>query len=69
MRDAMLTCATLALAGGASLIQAAYLGNAASAIELGLLGNVPVAHDQLACWLHGRGELADARSAVPSRSP
>jgi rfaE bifunctional protein kinase chain/domain/rfaE bifunctional protein nucleotidyltransferase chain/domain len=67
--DAMLTCATLALAGGASLIQAAYLGNAASAIELGLLGNVPVAHDQLACWLHGRGELADARSAVPSRSP
>ena len=54
----MLATATLSLAADATIVQAAYLGNAASAIEIGQLGNVPVAGDMLACWLHNRAEFA-----------
>lgn len=65
--DALLATATMALAAGGSLVQAAYLGNAAAAIEIGHLGNVPVASDMLACWLHQRAELARGpRMAAPA---
>lgn len=66
--DAMLATATMALAAGASLVQAAYLGNAAAAIEIGMLGNMPVAADMLACWLHTRGELMSPPTAVAAVS-
>ena len=40
--DAMLSALTAALAAGASIMEAAYLGNCASAIEVGHLGNIPI---------------------------
>ncbi len=61
--DALLTAATLALAAGEPLIQAAYLGNAAAALEIARLGNVPVEARALAEWLAHRPELA-RRSAA-----
>lgn len=62
--DAMLACSTLALAAGAPLISAAYLGNAASAIEIALLGNHPVSTDLLGDWLSRREELP-SESGLP----
>jgi rfaE bifunctional protein kinase chain/domain len=41
--DAMLSAFTAALSAGASIMEAAYLGNCASAIEIGHMGNIPVA--------------------------
>ncbi len=55
--DAMLTVASMSLAAGASLVGAAYLGNAASAIEIACLGNNPIGRDQLSVWLAMRDEL------------
>jgi|CXWL01.1.fsa_nt_gi rfaE bifunctional protein kinase chain/domain/rfaE bifunctional protein nucleotidyltransferase chain/domain len=55
--DAMLAASTLALTTGSNLMQAAYLGNAAAAIEVGLLGNHPIKQDQLRSWLASRTEL------------
>ena len=55
--DALLATATLSLATGASLMQAAYIGNAAAAIEVGLLGNHPVDVARLRDWLQTRAEL------------
>jgi rfaE bifunctional protein kinase chain/domain/rfaE bifunctional protein nucleotidyltransferase chain/domain len=45
--DALLTAATLALACGASLATAAYVGSLAAAIEVSLVGNIPVSDDAL----------------------
>lgn len=45
--DAMLSAFASALSGGASMMEAAYLGNCASAIEVGHMGNVPVTADDL----------------------
>jgi sugar/nucleoside kinase (ribokinase family) len=56
--DAFLAAATLALTTGASLMQAGYLGSAASAIAVTRLGNEPVTRDQLIHWLTSRTELA-----------
>jgi len=56
--DALLAATTLALAARAPLMHAAYLGNAAAAIKLGLVGNTPVEAESLREWLRGRGELA-----------
>ncbi len=73
--DALLAASTLALTARANLMQAAYLGNAAAAIEAGALGNQPVQIDQLREWLRGRGELIpppnqrSAPSADIVRSP
>jgi len=68
--DALLATATLALASGASLAQAAYLGSAAAAIELSRLGNLPVDASSLFDWLQNRDELAEAaRPARPRRAP
>jgi bifunctional ADP-heptose synthase (sugar kinase/adenylyltransferase) len=59
--DAVLATATLVLASGGSLMQAAYLGTAAAAIEMTQLGNVPVDLGLLRRWLAGRVELTGAR--------
>ncbi len=55
--DALLAASTLALAAGGTLMQSAYLGNAAAAIEVGILGNKPVERKQLLDWINTRGEL------------
>jgi len=59
--DAMLASGTLTLAAGGSLMQAAYLGTAAAAIEIEQLGNIPVDAVALRHWLVGRMELGDRR--------
>ncbi len=56
--DALLAASTLSLAARASLIQAAYIGNAAAAIEASALGNHPVEITPLREWLHYRSELS-----------
>jgi rfaE bifunctional protein kinase chain/domain len=45
--DALLTTSTLALASGASMLQASFLGAAAAAIQVQRLGNVPVSASDL----------------------
>ena len=55
--DALLTAATLALAADVPLLHAAYLGNAAAALEITRLGNVPVEAGALQDWLDHRPEL------------
>jgi len=45
--DALLSTATVALASGASLIQASFLGACAAGIEVERLGNIPVAATDL----------------------
>ncbi|MGD2107885.1 MAG: PfkB family carbohydrate kinase [Phycisphaerae bacterium] len=45
--DALLAAATLSLASGCSLMEAAYIGNAAAAAEISMLGNHPVTTAQL----------------------
>jgi len=54
--DALLAASTLALAAGGTLLQAAYLGNAASAIAIARLGNHPVSTADLTDWLTHRPE-------------
>lgn len=68
--DALLSAATLALAAGATLHQAAYLGNAAAAVEIGLIGNHPVSTEALHDWLRTRRELDGQPMGTPSaRTP
>jgi len=55
--DALLATMTLALAAGGTLMQAAYLGSGAAAVELASLGNVPVGRETLHRWLRTRTEL------------
>lgn len=55
--DALLAATTLALATGASLMQAAYLGNAAAALEITQLGNLPIDSASLRRWISNRSEL------------
>lgn len=62
--DALLAATTLSLAAGATLNQAAYLGSAAAAIELGRIGNVPVDAATLVEWLGSRDELSAAAKPV-----
>ncbi|MCH7526185.1 MAG: hypothetical protein IID39_01990, partial [Planctomycetes bacterium] len=63
--DALLAAATLTLATGASLMHAAYLGNAAAALEIAKLGNLPIDGAPLRRWISGRSELA-APAGTPS---
>ena len=63
--DALLAAATLALTAGGNLMQAAYLGSAAAAIEIGHLGNVPLDRATLRQWLAVRPELGDRRAGRP----
>lgn len=55
--DAFLATATLALTAGANLMQAAYVGSAAAALELAATGNVPIGACELRRWLDARVEL------------
>ncbi|HRK29961.1 MAG TPA: PfkB family carbohydrate kinase [Tepidisphaeraceae bacterium] len=52
--DALLAIASLALATGASIEAAAYLGSAAAGIEVEKLGNVPITTDELMQTIHER---------------
>ncbi len=61
--DALLATASLAMACGASLMHAAYLGNAAAALEIGTLGNVPLDAQSLCLLIAGRAELSAAPTA------
>jgi len=55
--DALLCAATLSLACGATPYQAAYMGSAAAAVEIAMLGNRPVTRGALERWFDGRPEL------------
>lgn len=57
--DALLATATLTMAAGGSLMQAAYLGSVASSIELATLGNQPVNSSVLAMQT-GRSPFANS---------
>ena len=61
----LLAGATLSLAAGATLVQAAYIGNAAAAIEISMLGNHPVDAVRLNDWLCTRRELGLAAAVEP----
>lgn len=65
--DALLAASTLSLSAGSGLVHAAYLGSAAAAIEIAMLGNHPVDAARLADWLRGRRELAGAVRSVSKR--
>ncbi|GJM23809.1 MAG: bifunctional protein HldE [Phycisphaerae bacterium] len=67
--DALLAVSTLALAAKGSLIQAAYLGNAASAIEIEQLGNQPISSDMMRHWLSQRTELNVVPKAKKRMAP
>jgi len=58
--------ATLAMATGATLMQASYLYSAVAALQIGRLGIVPVTTDEVARWLAGRAELS--RGEVEDRA-
>ena len=45
--DSFLTCASMALAVGATIWQAAYLGSIASACQVGRVGNTPLSAEEL----------------------
>lgn len=64
--DALLAASTLALAAGAGLSHAAYLGNLAAAIEIARLGNIPVEADVLRRELRLRPELHWEPEPVPA---
>ena len=66
--DALLATATLSLAAGANLMQAAYLGNAAAALEAASLGNHPIEAERLREWLRARRELAATPVVEPPAS-
>ncbi|MBI4717511.1 MAG: adenylyltransferase/cytidyltransferase family protein [Planctomycetes bacterium] len=69
--DALLAASTLSLAAGAPLLAAAYLGNAAAALEISVLGNHPIEEPCLRGWLQGRREFAASeamREPAGSRS-
>jgi rfaE bifunctional protein kinase chain/domain/rfaE bifunctional protein nucleotidyltransferase chain/domain len=65
--DALLTAATLAMATGGSLMQAAYVGSAAAAVAIERLGNVPIDLETLLGWLHQRVELTPSAQAQPRK--
>lgn len=64
--DALLTTATLALAAGGNLMQAAYLGSLAAGIEATQLGNVPIDLAGLTRRLSARAELGGALPRGPA---
>ncbi len=65
--DALLAAMTMSLAAGDGLMKAAYVGNAAAAVEIGLVGNVPVEVDTLRSWLGTRRELATSHGSDSPR--
>jgi rfaE bifunctional protein kinase chain/domain/rfaE bifunctional protein nucleotidyltransferase chain/domain len=67
--DALLAGATLSLAAGSAPMQAAYIGNAAAAVELSVLGNQPVDAARLRDWLRTRSEINTAGAPVEEPTP
>ena len=68
--DALLAASALAIASGTGSSSAAYLGNAAAAIEIARLGNIPVDADSLRRTLHMRPELHwEPEGDLPTPSP
>ncbi|GMU32832.1 MAG: adenylyltransferase/cytidyltransferase family protein [Planctomycetia bacterium] len=68
--ECQLAVAALARAGGATLMQSAYLAQAVAALQVVRQGPLEVSLDQLENWLRRRPELADpaasdARSGTP----
>ena len=61
--DALLATATLTMAAHGGLMQAAYLGTAAAAIEIARLGNIPINLAILQHYLNDRPELAKQASS------
>ncbi len=59
--DALLATSSLALASGATVMHAAYLGNAAASLELAKLGNEPVSVDELVRWIAHRNDLPSSK--------
>jgi bifunctional ADP-heptose synthase (sugar kinase/adenylyltransferase) len=55
--DALTATAALSLSAGATLMQAAYLGSAAAALELRRIGNIPIHRRGLMQFLASRREL------------
>ncbi len=55
--DSLLATMTIALAAGASIMQAAYLASGAAAVELSSLGNIPIPLGALRRWLKSRTEM------------
>jgi rfaE bifunctional protein kinase chain/domain len=45
--DSFMTCAAMALAVGADIWQASYLGSLAAACQVGRVGNIPITHQEL----------------------
>ena len=45
--DSLLICASLALVGGASIWESAYLGSIAAACQVSRVGNIPLSVDEL----------------------
>jgi rfaE bifunctional protein kinase chain/domain/rfaE bifunctional protein nucleotidyltransferase chain/domain len=66
--DALLAASTLALATGAGLTEAAYLGSLAAAIEVGVVGNHPVTLEAMHAWIAMRKELTPP-PPLPMRGP
>ncbi|MFH1834096.1 MAG: PfkB family carbohydrate kinase, partial [bacterium] len=66
--DALLAVSALALTAGAGLMQSAYMGNVAAAIEIDMLGNHPVDFDSYARWLRNRCELEQSET-MPEPAP
>ncbi|HEY0008084.1 MAG TPA: hypothetical protein VGB55_05130, partial [Tepidisphaeraceae bacterium] len=58
--DALLAATSLALATGATLQQAAFIGSLAAAVEIGQVGNVPVNADAI---LDALIQMTDTRTA------
>lgn len=59
---------TLALAAGGNLMQAAYLGSAAVALEYACLGNEPINANMLRRWLSMRLELSRSARRRPGEA-
>jgi rfaE bifunctional protein kinase chain/domain len=51
--DSMLTATILALAGGANIHDAAFLGSIAAAVQVGRLGNIPLDKDEVVNIIRG----------------
>lgn len=63
--DALLATASLALAAGATLQQAAFVGSLAAAVEIRHVGNVPVHADALLDAMLALGTAAPTMAMVP----
>ena len=58
--DAMLATVACALATGANIMEAAFIGNCASAVECRKMGNVPVTSDELLAVVHSQLQSASS---------